>query len=85
MKQGWFRPWGWIYRPVAWQGWVLVFITGIFCVQVFTAVDRHSHSVSDTLYGIFPYFVPALGVLIWIASRTSAKSERQETGSGQER
>ncbi len=50
MKQRWFRPWGWIYYPVSWQGIVLVLLTLAFCVQVFLAVDRHSHSASDTLY-----------------------------------
>jgi hypothetical protein len=40
----------------------------------FLAVDRHSHSVSDTLYGIFPFFVPAFGILGWIASHTSSKA-----------
>lgn len=52
----WFKPWGWIYRPIAWQAWILAIITGSFCVQVFLAVDRHSHSASDTLYGVFPVF-----------------------------
>jgi hypothetical protein len=75
MKQVWFRNWGWIYRPVAWQGWVLIFLTGMFCVQVFLAVDRHSHSVSDTLYGTFPYWVPAVGIVGWIASHTSGKTD----------
>ena len=75
MKQTWFRSWGWIYRPISWHGWILTVLAAIFCVQVFLAVDRHSHSVSDTLYGIFPYFVAALGILGWIASRTSEKTE----------
>ena len=34
-----------------------------FCVNTFEAIDRHSHSVSDTFYGIFPFWVPALLVL----------------------
>ncbi|MGO8817164.1 MAG: hypothetical protein ACLQVG_21180 [Terriglobia bacterium] len=46
-------------------------LTVVFCLQVFVAVDRHSHSVSDTFYGIFPYVVPALGILGWLASKTS--------------
>ena len=71
MKRTWFRPWGWIYRPASWQGVLLVLLVVLFCVQVFVAVDRHSHSVSDILYGIFPYFVPALIVLNWVASKTS--------------
>jgi len=43
----------------------------MFCVNVFIAVDRNSHSVSDTFYGIFPFVVPAFGIAGWIASRTS--------------
>ena len=72
MKMIWFRPLGWIYRPVAWQGFVAVALTLMFCAQVFVAVDRHSHSVSDTLYGVFPYVAPAFLLLSWLASRTSA-------------
>jgi hypothetical protein len=43
----------------------------LFCVTVFMAIDRNSHSVSDTLYGIFPYFVSACTLLFWVASNTS--------------
>ena len=38
---------------------------------IFLAVDRHSHSVSDTLYGVFPYFVCSFLAVNWVASRTS--------------
>lgn len=71
MKNKWFVQWGWIHRPVSWQGLVLVLLITIFCIQVFMAIDSRSHSVSDTLYGIFPYFVPSLIILEWIASKTS--------------
>ncbi|HBX68101.1 MAG TPA: hypothetical protein DEH25_01590 [Chloroflexi bacterium] len=71
MKFQWFKPWGWIYRPVSWQAFLLVLLTLLFCLQVFMAVDANSHSVSDTLYGIFPYFVPSWMILYWIASKTS--------------
>ena len=70
MRRRWFAPWGWVYRPVTWQGLSLVLGTAIFCIQVFVAVDRHSHSASDTLYGVFPYIVPALMLLHWVASKT---------------
>ncbi len=73
MKSGWFRAWGWIYRPVSVPGWIAVLLTLAFAVNVFLAVDRHSHSVSDTLYGIFPYWVPAFGILNWVASKTTPK------------
>ena len=72
MTRRWFHPWGWVYRPVSWQGVGLTLLTLLFCAQVFLAVDRHSHSVSDTLHGIFPFFVPALMLLNWAASKTSA-------------
>jgi hypothetical protein len=71
VARAWFAPWGWIHRPVSWQGAALVAAAAVFCLQVCVGVDRHSHSVSDTLYGIFPYVVPALTVLEWVASRTS--------------
>ena len=73
MKKAWFKEWGWIYLPIAWPGWVAVAATVLFSVQVFIAVDRHSHSASDTLYGVFPYVVPAFGILGWIASKTARR------------
>jgi len=71
MKQPWFRSWGWIYRPIALQGWIVVILGATFCINVFMAVDRHSHSASDTLYSIFPFVVCTLGIVGWIASRTT--------------
>ena len=56
---------------MSWQGVVLVLLAALFCVHIFIAVDRNSHSVSDTLYGVFPYIVPTLIVLNWVASKTS--------------
>jgi hypothetical protein len=72
----WFRPWGWTYRPVSWQGGGLVAVAAVFCIQVFLAVDRDSHSVSDTLYGVFPYVVPTLILLHWVASKASGSPDR---------
>ncbi|HUL79588.1 MAG TPA: hypothetical protein VL691_20150 [Vicinamibacteria bacterium] len=73
MERRWFATWGWIHRPVSWQGMGLVVLALLFCGQVFWAVDRHSHSASDTLYGIFPYVVPCLMLLDWVASKTSGR------------
>ena len=70
MRKPWFRPWGWIHRPVSWEGVLVTALSFAFCVNVFIAVDRRSHSVSDTLYGLFPYVVPTLIILNWIASKT---------------
>lgn len=49
----------------------------LFCANVFLAVDRRSHSVSDTLYGIYPFVVPTLGIVGWITSRTAESTARQ--------
>jgi hypothetical protein len=75
MKRVWFRRWGWIHRPVSPAGWAATLLALAFCAQVFLFVDRRSHSVSDTLYGIFPYVVPCLLLLDWLASKTSAPRE----------
>ena len=77
MARRWFKSWGWIYLPVSVEAVLLVVLAAVFCVQVFLAVDRHSHSASDTLYGIFPYVAPCLIILYWIASKTSESARRQ--------
>src|SRR4029077_10682216 len=46
-----------------------------FCVHTFLFVDGKSHSVSDTLYGVFPFWVPTFLLYIWIADRTSRHRE----------
>jgi hypothetical protein len=48
-----------------------------FCVQVFWAIDRNSHSVTDTLYGVYPFIIPTLLLLDWVASRTTAREPRR--------
>jgi hypothetical protein len=73
MNHRWFRPWGWLFRPVSVAGWVALLLALAYCVQVFLAVDRHSHSVSDTLYGVFPYLACSFLLLDWLASRTQGK------------
>ncbi len=75
MKKNWFVPWGWIYRPSGVVGFLLVTFAAAFCVQVFLVVDANSHSASDTLYGIFPYVVPCLLLLDWVASRSSSRAD----------
>ena len=72
MKSSWFKRCGWFYLPASVPA-VLVCVFGlVFCVTVFLAVDRHAHSVSDTFYGVFPYFICTFLLIDWIAGRTSA-------------
>jgi hypothetical protein len=76
MKQYWFKRLGWIYRPVSWQGFLVVLFAIAFCANVFVAIDRHSHSASDTLYGVFCYFVTTFLLVNWIASNNSPGERR---------
>ncbi len=71
MKARWFKRFGWFYFPVSVPGAIACVLAAIFCLTVFTAVDRHSHSVSDTLYGIYPFFVCTFFLVDWLANRTS--------------
>jgi len=70
MKTNWFSRFGWIYLPVSVPGYILCALAVIFCLTVFAAVDRNSHSASDTLYGIFPFWACTFLLLDWIGRRT---------------
>jgi hypothetical protein len=70
MKRIWFRPWGWVFRPVSILGWCALALAVLFCAQVFLAVDQRSHSASDTLYEFFPYVSGMFLMLNWLASKT---------------
>lgn len=76
MRTAWFKRLGWVYVPTSFPGVVLVVLALLFCVQVFVAVDRHSHSASDTLYGIFPHFACCFLLLNWLASNASEEKTR---------
>jgi hypothetical protein len=73
MNSAWFKRLGWFYLPVSVPGAIIALAVLAFCVQVFLAVDHKSHSVSDTLYGVFPFFACAFLLFDWIAERTSRK------------
>ena len=75
MKVPWFRSWGSLYLPVSPLGFVATLLPLAFAVNVFVAIDRHSHSASDTLYGVFPFWVPTFLFWTWLASKTSAVKE----------
>lgn len=70
----WFKKTGWFYIPVNISGTLIYLATIALCANTFWAIDRNSHSVTDTLYGIFPFWVGALTILFWIASNTSEKN-----------
>ena len=71
MKARWFKRMGWFYLPVSICGAVVCVLAFLFCATVLMAVDRHSHSVSDTSYGVFPFFVCTFLLVDWVGTRTS--------------
>ncbi len=73
MKTPWFKRLGWFYLPVSPPGVVITLAALAFCAQVFLAIDRKSHSATDTLYGVFPFFACAFLLFDWLAGRTSDK------------
>ena len=71
MKDVWFRRAGWLYLPASVPGSVPLLPALTFCAPAFVAVDIKSHSVSDTFYGVFPFFAGAFLLFDWIAGQTS--------------
>ncbi len=67
----WFRPLGPVFAPVSVMGWVVTLAAVAFCVNTFLAIDHRSHSVSDTLYGLYPFWAPTFLAWAWIAERTA--------------
>jgi hypothetical protein len=70
MKIKLFTRVGWFCVPSSLLGWFICAMAIVFCVTVFVAIDRHSHSASDTLYGVFPYFVCTFLMLDWLGRRS---------------
>ena len=71
MKHNWFKEFGLLYFPISIMGWLVTVLAFAFCTHIFLFVDSRSHSVTDTLYGVFPYIVPTLLGLYVLALRTS--------------
>ena len=70
MSTDWFVPWGWIHRPTGVAGWIATLAAAAYMIQVFLAIDAHSHSVSDTLYAVYPHWGVTFLGWDWIARRT---------------
>ena len=66
-----FKRMGWLHRPDDAAAVLFTAACVAFCANVFVVVDRSAHSVSDTLYGVFPFWVPTFLLHEWLASRTA--------------
>jgi hypothetical protein len=80
MERRWFVRKGWVHVPCSLAGMMIALAAALFCLQVFIAVDRRSHSVSDTFYGVFPYFACTFLLLNWVAGNTTGKSKMSMEG-----
>ncbi len=69
----WFKRWGWLHLPVTLAGVIGTLLPLAFCANVFIALDRHSHSASDTLYACYPFFASTFLLWTWFAEQTSGK------------
>lgn len=74
MKRPWFHRVGWSHLPQTWEGWVIVLMGTAFLCITFRAVDARSHSVSDTLHGIFPSWASAFLLYDWLAARVAGRA-----------
>jgi hypothetical protein len=70
MKQAWFVPFGWLHRPTTPVGWLVTLAGVAYMVQVFLAIDAHSHSATDTLYAVYPHWGVTFLGWDWIARRS---------------
>lgn len=67
--------WEGLYAPpLVVPGVVCVTLAVAFAVNVFLAVDPRSHSVSDTLYGVSPFWLPAFLLLLGDKSAPAART-----------
>jgi hypothetical protein len=69
----WFKPLGILFYPASVIGWIATLLTIAFCAHIFLFFDSRAHSVTDLLYGIFPYWGPAILALFWLADRTGGR------------
>ena len=67
-----FRKFGIIHFPTGPLGWVVTLVPALWLATVFAAIDRNSHSASDTLTAFFPYFGVTFLLWDWLARGLSA-------------
>lgn len=68
-----FKRSGFFYVPVHILGWLATAFAVTLCVWFFIAIDRNSHSASDTLIHFFVYASCVAFWFKWFADATSAR------------
>ncbi|MHB8679064.1 MAG: hypothetical protein ACYC7G_04930 [Rudaea sp.] len=65
-----FEPFDLFWRPASALAWILTIAAIAYCVQVFAAIDTRSHSVTDTLYAVYPHWGVTFLLWEWLARRS---------------
>ncbi len=80
MKLIWFEPWGWIYRPISWVGWLLVSLTIVFLIpgKLFdNSVEPVSKGLLCIIIGSSSLKQLQLGrAFRWFVSESNAKTQK---------
>lgn len=74
----WFKTHkkGIVWYPSSWQGWVVVLVYLVTLAYYFIKVDSKSHSVSDTMIGMFvPFFILSAFLIIITYLKSEASKE----------
>ena len=72
-----FKNKGWYYLPISPAGWILLLGAIATDVWFFMAIDRNSHSASDTLINFLPFFASVWVIFSYFASNTSIKNQNE--------
>jgi hypothetical protein len=72
MQTIWFARLGWLHRPASPAGWLITAAALAYMVQVFLAIDLHSHSVTDALHAVYPHWGVTFLGWDWIARRSAS-------------
>jgi hypothetical protein len=67
----WFRKTRFVHIPASLPAYLIYIVAVGFLLSVFMAVDRNSHSASDTLYGVFPFVASVFLLIEWVAEKTT--------------
>lgn len=76
MERIWFRKTidGLLWKPVAWQGWVVLCVWCFVNMWKLIQIDAVSHSASDTLLNAAPFFIVTTLVYLLIVRKTSGRN-----------
>ncbi len=75
MKKLWFKAknYGWGWRPVTWQGWVIVGVYSFIIAFIFARTAKDSYFASDIIFGVSLPFIIITSLLFYICYKTGEK------------